>query len=230
MLMAGHDHGAAGEERIALADAAPENAAVPDRRPFVRIKLFAHGGVNSVGGDQHVAVMDARVLARRLVEEARADARSGLLEVRQVMARQDAVASEPFDHRVEQDLLQGAAMDRELRPLVAGIEPARLRPDRLAVFREVGKLLGAHAGGVELVHQAELDQFAAGVRQHVDADAERLQFAHAFEDAARHADLMQAERQRQPADAAAGNENRHDKPHSMAGSCMRRRPGATAKT
>ena len=52
--------------------------------------------------------------------------------------------------------------------------------------------------------QTKLDQFADGMRQHIDADAKRLQFGNAFEHFGGNADLVQAERQRQPADAAAG--------------------------
>ena len=78
--------------------------------------------------------------------------------------------------------------------------------------------------------QAELDQLAHRMRQHVDADAERLQFRHALEHAGGNADLVQAERQRQPANAAAGDENRHDTP-SLLWRChdMGARPWATAK-
>ena len=50
------------------------------------------------------------------------------------------------------------------------------------------------------------------MRQHVDADAERLQLRHALEHAHGNADLVQAERQRQPANAAARDENGHDTP------------------
>ena len=62
--------------------------------------------------------------------------------------------------------------------------------------------------------QAELDQFAHRMRQHVDADAERLQLGHAFEHPSGNADLVQAERQCQPADAAAGDEYGHVTPLS----------------
>src|SRR5580692_5128677 len=48
------------------------------------------------------------------------------------------------------------------------------------------------------------------MRQHIDADTERLQFRHALEHFGGDADLVQAERQGQPADTAACNENRHD--------------------
>ena len=67
--------------------------------------------------------------------------------------------------------------------------------------------------------QAEFDQLAHRMRQHVDADAERSQLRHALEYARGNADLVQAERQRQPADAAAGDEYGHDTP-SLVGIVM----------
>jgi len=51
-LVAGHDHGAAGEESIRRGDAAPEDAPVPDRRALLGIEFFADRRVNAVGGDQ----------------------------------------------------------------------------------------------------------------------------------------------------------------------------------
>ena len=174
-FVAGHDHGAAGEERIRRGDAAPEDAPVPDRRAFVGIELFADRGVNAVGRDQKRAVMAAGRFSGRLVDEIGADAVRCLGPVAQMMAGENIFAAQPFGRGIEQDLLQRAAMDRELRPFVAGLDPARLAPDRLAVLGKIRKFPGAHAGRVEPVEQAEFDQLANRVRQHVDADAERLQ-------------------------------------------------------
>ena len=129
-----------------------------------------------------------------------------------MMAGEDVLFSQPLDRGIEQDLLQRAAMDRELRPFVTGLDAARLAPDRLAVLGEIRELLGADGVRIELVVQAELDQFAHRMRQHVDADAERPQLGHAFKDFGGNADLVQAERQRQPADAAARDENSHVTP------------------
>src|SRR5438045_7296926 len=128
------------------------------------------------------------------------------------MAGQNVLAAQSLDRGIEQDLLQRAAMDRELRPFVSGLQPAPFAPDRLAVLGEIGELAGAHAGRFQPVEQAELDQLAHRMRQHVDADTERLQLAHALEHARGNADLVQAERQRQPANAAARDENGHDTP------------------
>src|ERR1700738_2273140 len=120
-------------------------------------------------------------------------------------------------------------MDRELRPLVAGLDAARLAPDRLSVLGKIREFPGAHPRGIDLVEQAELDQFAHRVRQHVDADAERLQFGHALEYFGGNANLMQAECPRQPADAAAGDKNGHETPLLLGRSSHGGRQGATAK-
>ena len=146
------------------------------------------------------------------------------------MAGENVLFSQPLGRGIEQDLLQRAAMDRKLRPFVSGLDAARLAPDRLAVLGEIRELPGADGVRIELVVQAELDQFAHRMRQHVDADAERPQLGHAFKNPGRNADLVQAERQRQPADAAARDEYGHVTPlllpgrHDMGGG-----KGATAK-
>src|SRR5262249_30362685 len=128
------------------------------------------------------------------------------------MAGEDILVAETFGRGIEQDLLQRAAMDRELRPFITGVQSTRLAPDRLAVLGEIGELLGAHARCRELIEQPELDQFAHGMRQHVDADAECPQLRHALDHPGGHADLVQAERQRQPANSATCDQYRHDPP------------------
>src|SRR3954451_4647417 len=116
-----------------------------------------------------------------LVDEIGADAVGCLRPAAEMMAGEDVLWPQAFGRGIEQDLMQRAAMDRELRPFVSGLKPARLAPDRLAVLGEILELPGAHAAGVELVEQAEFDQFAHRMRQHVDADAERLERRHALE-------------------------------------------------
>ncbi|OIQ71926.1 hypothetical protein GALL_464530 [mine drainage metagenome] len=172
-LVAGHDHGAAGEEGIRGGDAAPEDAPVPDRRAFVGIELFADRGVDAVGGDQKRPVMAAGRLSGCLVDEFGAHAVRRLGPVAQMMAGENVFTAQAFGRGIEQDLLQHPAMDRELRPFVAGLDPARLAPDRLAVLGKIREFPGAHAGRVEPVEQAEFDQLANRVRQHVAAHRDR---------------------------------------------------------
>src|SRR6195256_6859384 len=128
-----------------------------------------------------------------------------------MMAGENVFGPQPFGRGVEENLLQRAAMDRKLRPFVTGLDAAGLAPDRLAVLGKIREFPGARAGRIERVEQADFDQLTHGMRQQVDADAERLQFRDALEHFGGNADLVQAERQRQSADAAARDKNGHDK-------------------
>ena len=96
-----------------------------------------------------------------------------------------------------------------LRPLVPGEPPARLRVDVVAVEADQCPLFRGQADLVELrFRDAEVIELAHGVGLQVDADAKRLHLAHGLEHHARYADLVKREGRRQPADPAAGNEDR----------------------
>src|SRR3546814_18738702 len=82
------------------------------------------------------------------------------------------VATDPLDHRLVQDRLQFAAVDRELREFVATVEAAQVAPDLLAEAAGVDQLVGADSPAVESLAQAAGRQFLDGVRPGVDADAE----------------------------------------------------------
>ena len=120
-----------------------------------------------------------------------------------------ALGAQPLVDRGEQDLVQLAARDRNLRPAVAGGAAARLGPDQLAVLVVEGELLGEDAGRRELVAEAERGQLADGIGLQIDAVAERAQRRHRVIDAAGDADLMQAQRLRQSGDAAADDDDLH---------------------
>ena len=97
--------------------------------------------------------------------------------------------------------LQLSAMDRILRPLVAGGDGPRLAPDQLAEFVEVAQALVAMPVRASSSAKPKLGQLAHGGRLQIDADAERRELAHGFIDADRDAGLMQAERQAEPANS-----------------------------
>jgi hypothetical protein len=95
------------------------------------------------------------------------------VERHQAESRNDDVGSKALRDGVQQRELKGAAVDRQLRNLVAGVAPARLTPDQLAVPVEIRQLTGGHTQGHQLVQEPEVGQDAHRVREHVDADAER---------------------------------------------------------
>ena len=68
--------------------------------------------------------------------------------------------------------------------------------------------LGRQADAVEIgFGDAEVVELAHGIGLQIDADAERAHLAHRLEDDAGHADLVERERGRQAANAAAGDDH-----------------------
>src|SRR5687768_7237757 len=106
--------------------------------------------------------------------------------------------------------MQLAAMNADLRCVVAGVEAAQLLPHGLAEAIGVDELARSYAGGIQGRQQAERRQFLDGVRQHVDADAKLAQLARLLVDLRFDADVMQSEGRSQAAYATAGNDNLHD--------------------
>ena len=118
------------------------------------------------------------------------------------------IGTDPLQNLLMEQHVQMAAMNRILRPVVSGEQPARFGIDVVAVEPNQRPFLGGEADPVEVMRgDAEIVEFAHGVGLQVDADAERAHFADRFEYDARHTDLMQREGCRQSADAATGDDN-----------------------
>ena len=120
-----------------------------------------------------------------------------------------ASVPEPLLDGAMDHALQAAAMDRELRHVVAGIEAARLAPDFLAVAVEIVQFVGADRDGVEPVQQPEAGQFADRMRQRVDADAEFADGVGLLEQFAVDAARPQHQRGGEAADAASDDDRLH---------------------
>jgi hypothetical protein len=97
----------------------------------------------------------------------------------------------------------------QLRELVARREAPRLTPDLLAEPVGVDQLVGPDGHPVERLEQAEAGEFPDRVRQCVDADAEFVDLPRLFVDVALDTDGVQAQRGREPADAAADHQYPH---------------------
>src|SRR6185436_12790432 len=105
------------------------------------------------------------------IEEPRGDAALILREAAQPMPDMEPAFAEPRAHRLIDHALQAAAVNGELRHIIAGIEPARLAPDLLTEPVGVDQLVRADCDGVQPLHQHELLQFLDRMRQRVDTDA-----------------------------------------------------------
>src|SRR5262249_37170947 len=149
----------------------PQHQAGPAGRPLLGKQRFAHRGMDTVSADQDVAARGVRMRAIA-AEEVRGDAAFVLCERAKAITGVDGLIAEPFDDGLVDHALEASAMNRELRHLMPGIEPALLMPDLLAVPGQIEQLVGADAGLVEPVEQAEAGQFADRMRQRVDANAE----------------------------------------------------------
>src|SRR5882724_12640068 len=115
--------------------------------------------MNSVGADQNIAARGLDVTAGA-IEEIRGDAAFVLGEGPQPAAGVDGVLSQTLLDGAVNDALQPAAVNRELRHVVTGIDAAGFAPHFLAVAVEVIKYVGADRDVVELLQQAEPGKFA----------------------------------------------------------------------
>ncbi len=123
--------------------------------------------------------------------------------------RVDAVGTEALSHRMQQHHLQLTAMDRVLRPAVAGGKASKLNADSAAEAVMIDQLAGRDAGGRQLVGQPQLNQIAGGVREDVDADTKRRELPGRVDDSHVNTRRMQAQRRGQPAKACAADQDFH---------------------
>ena len=165
--------------------------------------------MDAVGADQHIAAHGLQLLAGRAIDEPGRHALLVLGEGIEGVTEEDILIADAGPHCLVQDHQQSTAMDRVLRPAVAGGEAARFAPDALPVLGVKRELGGRDRLAGELIAQTQLDQLAHGVRLDVDADADRTQLRHGLVDARLDARGVQGERGSQSADAAA----HHDHPH-----------------
>ena len=119
----------------------------------------------------------------------------------------DAVGADVGERRGMQDGVQLAAMDRDLRPSVAGRKPPRFIPDRLAALGEVRQRRGCQPVAGQFVGEPERIELAHGVGQQVDSDAQRLDAIDALEHPDGEAGTVQAQRGRQAADSSTGDDD-----------------------
>ncbi len=167
--------------------------------------------VNAIGANQHFAAhrLAGRAVAR--IDEMRSDAALVLKKARELQPGADRIRTELPDDGVVDDFLQTAAMNGELRIVEARIEAAFLLPNLLPEAVDVDELLGADRGRVERRQETERGELLDRMRQRVDADADFADFVRLLEDRRLDAAPVQHEREREPANPAACNQDCHAK-------------------
>src|ERR1700722_8317554 len=208
MQATGDDHRTARQERRPVARAAPQHQAVPARRSFVRKQALAHPRMTAVGADQNIAAHGLAV-SPRAIEEMRGDAALVLAEGPEPAAGVNRVRAQPFLDGAVNHALQPAAMDRELRHVMAGVDAADVAPDFLAMAIEIIEHIGADRDVVELLQQTKAGEFADRMRQRIDADAEFADRIRLLEQFAPDAAGPQHQRRAQAANTAAADNQLH---------------------
>ena len=209
MPVAGDDHRPPIEEGGLFGVSTPHRDAGKFRRPLVRIERTAKRRVNAVRADQRIAALAANGAAGHGIDETRRHAVAVLLDMHEAMPGPNGRRAQARPHRAREDHQQPPAMDRILRPLVAGTQAARLAPDQSAVLGVVGDFTRLDRRGRERGLKRQRAQRPHGVRQEIDADAEFPQHRHGLVDDGLDAGIVQAQRRCQTADAAAGDEDAH---------------------
>src|ERR1700722_5231317 len=208
MQAAGDDHRTARQKHRPVPRAAPQHQAVPARRSFVRKQRLAHPRMNAVGANENIAAYGLAV-ASRAIEEVRGDAALVLAEGPEPTTGVDGVRSQPFLDGPMNHALQPAAMDRELRHVMAGVDTADVAPDFLAMAIEIIEHIGADRAVVALWQQAEAGEFADRMRQRIDADAEFADRIRLLEQFATDAAGTQHQRRGQAANTATDDNRLH---------------------
>ena len=80
------------------------------------------------------------------------------------MARMDPAGAESVHDGVKENLLEEAAVYRQLRPRVSGGETARFTPDLLTALGAIAQRLGRHRAALQLAKQPKSIELPRGVR------------------------------------------------------------------
>src|SRR5215813_11013688 len=139
-----HDHRAAIEKALGAGCTAPHQHAVPAQARVQRIELPTHTGMDAVAADEHIAGHRGASPVWRALEPG-PDGALALGQGLEQVTRMDRLAPKPFNGGIAQHALQATTVDRQLRYLVACLEPARFAPDLLAEAVGIDQLARAHA-------------------------------------------------------------------------------------
>src|SRR5580704_1640859 len=164
--------------------------------------------MNAVGADQDIAAHRLDVVAGA-IEEVRGHPALVLGEGPELATGVNGFLAEPLLDGLKDHVLQPAAVDRELRHVMAGVDAANVAPDLLAMAIEIIKHVGADGGVVEFLQETEASQFADRMRQRVDADAELADGVGLFEQLAADAARPQHQGRGQATDTAADDNRLH---------------------
>ena len=133
-----------------------------------------------------------------------------LLDADAARARGQALGPDALLEGLVEYGLQIAAVDVEMRPIVAGVAAERLLVNELAEAVVEAGFEGGDRDAREGVLEPEGCELARRMRQEADADPDRPDLRRGLIDAARDAALVERQRQTEPADAGPDDDHLHD--------------------
>ena len=144
------------------------------------------------------------------------NSRAALIDGNQPVPGDQPLSAQPGFRFLEQGDLQDPPVDRNLRHRIAGIAPARLAPDALAVAVVIDQLARGDAQRFQLRRQPQPVEDRHGMRQQIDPDAQLIDLGNGLIDR----DIVSGIGQQQGCNAAgdpgAGNTNLHVRPVKLA--------------
>ena len=165
--------------------------------------------MNAVGADKDITLRRHAAGTFQRVDEIGRDASFILHKAGKPSAGDHRLGAGAFDKCIKEKFLQPAAVDGELRHLMAGMHAAQLGPDFLSGFGEIGQATGTQSHLVERAEKAKRLKLADGMRQNIDADAGLANARGGFIDL--HVDVPGPQHQGggKAADPAAGDDDFH---------------------
>src|SRR5690348_8549073 len=173
------------------------------------MQRLAHNRMQSVARDDDIAALAGSRLTAFRSTEMRDGAALVLIHADALPSSDDRVLPVALDERIDQYVLQLAPMDGVLRVVIAR-EPAGWLPvDQLAEAIEEDGLARQDGHARKRRLETEGSRLGSRVRKDVAAHADRPDFRRELVNRAWDTGPMQKQRQRQPADAGADDDDLH---------------------
>ena len=132
--MTGDDHRVAVEERLGLDGGAPQDLLREARLAFVRIELSPDGGMDAVGADENIGLVESVRSGIAIAEVGTYAGRHRCSNAGKPQFASEIFGSDAFADGAKQKHLQLAAMDRILWPAISGRESSWLAVNQLSEF------------------------------------------------------------------------------------------------
>jgi hypothetical protein len=214
---AGPNHARPRKKRRPRRHAAPHVDAGIARLVFVRMQLPAHDRVQAIAANDDVGTLRRKLRARPRIDEVDGHAITILAKTDALPSLADSIRVETVQARVEQDIVEVAAVNGELRRGIACQPAQRFAVDELTEAIIENRLPGHDGQPRQIAFESQFAQHLARVRQDIDACAQWRELRSRLEHAGPNARAMQRQRERQPPYPGTDDDDFHASPPCRCG-------------